>query len=921
MSSERSRRAKEIFVEAARLEPAERDPFLDAACGNDVALRDEVASLLGFHDTSDGGSTPSWARLQEEPDDRVESYRLLEKLGDGGMGVVWEAEQEHPVRRRVALKLVRWGMDTREVLARFETELQAMALMDHRAIARIYAAGATERGRPFFAMELVRGCPITRYCDGRKLSINERLELFIEVCLGVQHAHHKGVIHRDLKPSNILVGDHDGRATPKIIDFGIARAAGGPGLESRDVTRLGEWVGTPEYMSPEQAALDRRDVDTRSDVYSLGVVLYELLTGAVPFELGERDGGLDEIRRRIREQDPPRPSTRVRTSVRSPGVAADRGCASPRVLVRSLRRDLDWIVMRALEKDRDRRYGSAGELAADIRRFLREEPVLAGPPTAAYRLGKAIRRNRVVATAAALVLLALLGGVAGTSVGMLRAKREAAAARQVAGALEAVLAGADPGSPFGQTSSPRELLDRGVVQISTRLATRPLVQARLLNTVAWGYRNLGLYDQAREAADRALALHRQYARGDDAALAAMLRTSGWIAFDMARYADALAAHQEARRILEAAPRPDPGALAETVGALAHALWRVGDLSAAQELHAEARRLFDEAGETDSRRLATELLLQGQLFAELDRREDARENFEGARTILVARLGEDHMEVGWALLNLGIVTTSLQAGDARALFAKAVAIQERALGADHPALPDFLSWLGYALLVAGQTEEAAAHAQRAVEVAREVLPPRHPTLAHALYFQGVLLRNTGHPEAALGFLRESLAIREPLFGPDHPLVGWCCNGIGLSCRDLGDMDTAKRYLARAVAIMERVYGPAHRSTALVEANYGYLLVRRGEAGAAREYLSRARAEQLARRGPDDDYTLHYTYLLACAEALAGDAESALDHLEVLVEHAYELEEIAKDPDFAALKGHPRFEAMLERILARRGPAPE
>src|SRR5262245_8092182 len=340
---------------------------------------------------------------------QVGPYRLLQKIGEGGMGEVWLAEQSEPVRRRVALKLIKAGMDTRQVVARFEAERQALAMMDHSCVAKVFDAGATPQGRPYFVMEYVKGDPITDYCDRHRLSIRERLELFLLVCEGVQHAHQKAIIHRDLKPSNILVTEQDNRRLPKIIDFGVAKATTQRLTERTMFTELGVMIGTPEYMSPEQAELTGEDVDTRTDVYSLGVILYELLVGALPFDPKEmRSAGLEGIRRVIREHEPRRPSTRLATlGDRSLESATNRRTNPPALKVR-LRGDLDSVALKALEKDRARRYDSPNELGADIRRFLADEPVQARAPSAVYRARKFVRRHRLGVAAAVVVILALV---------------------------------------------------------------------------------------------------------------------------------------------------------------------------------------------------------------------------------------------------------------------------------------------------------------------------------------------------------------------------------------------------------------------------------------------------------------------------------------------------------------------------------
>ncbi|MHB8974088.1 MAG: protein kinase domain-containing protein [Pirellulaceae bacterium] len=412
-----------IFSEAVETDSADlRQAYLDRACGADAELRRQLERLLQAHFR--GGSivdSPAHAYCAtidhpplELPGTQIGPYKLLEQIGEGGMGIVYVASQKEPLRRKVALKIIKPGMDTREVVARFEAERQALAMMDHPNIAKVFDAGATAAGRPYFAMELVKGTPITEYCDRAQLSTRKRLALFVTLCHGVQHAHQKGVIHRDLKPSNLLIEVHDVRPVPKIIDFGIAKAVGQQLTEKTFHTAQTQMVGTPLYMSPEQAGHSDMDVDTRSDIYSLGVLLYELLTGSTPFEKDTlRTVGVDEMRRIIREVEPPRPSARVSTlQAADLSTVCDRRNVEPRKLSQQLRGDLDWIVMKAMDKDRERRYASAGALATDVQRYLDDEPVQARRPSLGYHAAKWVRRHRplVWSTAAVLVIAALAGG-------------------------------------------------------------------------------------------------------------------------------------------------------------------------------------------------------------------------------------------------------------------------------------------------------------------------------------------------------------------------------------------------------------------------------------------------------------------------------------------------------------------------------
>jgi serine/threonine protein kinase/tetratricopeptide (TPR) repeat protein len=421
--SEPSSREEEIFEAASKLPPEQRGAYFQNACGDDAPLRARIEGLLKAHDEAGGfmaepAATPRKTIVltlppDEKPGDKIGRYKLLQQIGEGGCGIVYMAEQEEPVRRRAALKVIKLGMDTKSVIARFEAERQALAMMDHPNIAKVLDAGATETGRPFFVMELVRGIKITDYCDQNKLSTQERLGLFIQVCNAIQHAHQKGIIHRDIKPSNILVTLHDGKPVPKVIDFGIAKATQGRLTDQTLFTAFEQFIGTPAYMSPEQAEMSGLDIDTRSDIYALGVLLYELLTGRTPFDPKELlQSGLDELRRTIREKEPARPSTKLGTLLAADltAVAQRRQSDAPR-LIHLLSGDLDWIVMKSLEKDRTRRYETANGLAMDIQRYLTNEPIVARPPSTIYRFQKLVRRNKTIVTAVSAGVAALVVGL------------------------------------------------------------------------------------------------------------------------------------------------------------------------------------------------------------------------------------------------------------------------------------------------------------------------------------------------------------------------------------------------------------------------------------------------------------------------------------------------------------------------------
>ena len=419
----------------ARADPHERAAFLDEACAGQPGLRAAVEALLAASrpDTSILDRPAVAATMLEAvsqvvtegPGTVIGPYQLIEQIGEGGFGVVFRAEQQQPIRRQVALKTIKPGMDTRQVVARFETERQALALMEHPHIARVLDGGITGSGRPFFVMELVQGIPITQYCDEHQLTPRERLALFVPVCQAVQHAHQKGIIHRDLKPSNVLVAEQDGVPVPKVIDFGVAKALGQPLSEQTLATGLGRIIGTLEYMSPEQAAFHTADVDTRADIYSLGVLLYELLTGTTPLTKDRlKRVAVTELLRVIREEEPPRPSTRLTDSKDTLASISAQRKLEPARLTKAIRGELDWIVMKCLEKDRNRRYATARDFALDLERFLANKPVLAGPPSAAYRLRKTMRRHWRTLTAVSSFVVLLVAAVISLSIALMAVDRE-----------------------------------------------------------------------------------------------------------------------------------------------------------------------------------------------------------------------------------------------------------------------------------------------------------------------------------------------------------------------------------------------------------------------------------------------------------------------------------------------------------------
>jgi serine/threonine protein kinase/tetratricopeptide (TPR) repeat protein len=715
-------------------------------------------------------------------------YKLLEELGSGGMGVVYLAEQVEPVRRRVALKIIKLGMDTRQVVARFETERQALAVMDHPNIAKVLDAGATETGRPYFVMELARGVPITDYCDRHKLSTRERLRLFVAVCQAVQHAHQKGVIHRDLKPSNILVVIQDDRPVPKIIDFGIAKATDHRLAQRTLFTEQGQLIGTPEYMSPEQAEMSGLDVDTRTDVYSLGVILYELLVGALPFDARKlRSAGFGEIQRIIRETEPPKASTRLSTAKDTQAEIAARRGTDPGSLLKLLRGDLDWITMKAMAKDRTHRYSTASELTADIERHLRHEPVTAGPPSAVYRIRKYIKRHKLGVTAAAVVMLAVIIGTAGTTIGLLRAVRaekkaveEAATAKRVSDFLVDLFHVSDPSEARGNTITAREILDKGAAQIDRELKDQPAIRARLMETIGTVYRSLGLYGQAITMLEKALEITRGLYRSDHLIVADVLHNLGIVYDDQGKYEEAASLFRQSLDIRSSQLGPDDPEVARSLNSLAIVRWNQGKYEEAEPL------------------------------------------LERSLAIKEKVLGPDHPDLANTLINLGVLKHSQKKyTEAETFFKRALAISEKNLGADHPDLGGILNNLGSLYEDQGRRAEAEPLYARCLKIWEKALGPDHSDVAIALHNLANLYRNLGkYAEAGPLYLR-SLAIFEKNLGPDHPYVEISLRECANLYRDQGKYAEAEPLYLRSLQVFEK--NPEENRLNVAETLENYILL--------------------------------------------------------------------------------------------------
>jgi non-specific serine/threonine protein kinase/serine/threonine-protein kinase len=694
----------------------------------------------------------------------VPNYRIIQKVGEGGMGEVYEAEQEEPIRRRVALKVIKMGMDTKEVVARFESERQALALMDHPAIARVFAAGMTDVGQPYFAMEFVKGVPITKYCDSHRLSTRARLELFQKVCEGVQHAHQKGIIHRDLKPSNVLVAVQGDKPEPKIIDFGLAKATAQQLTDHTVFTHHGQMLGTPEYMSPEQADLTGLDIDTRTDVYSLGLLLYELLVGALPFDSKElRKGGFDLIRKKIREDEPSKPSAKVTRLGDASEAAAVQRRTDPAALSKQLRGDLDWIIMKAVEKDRTRRYDSASDLAADISRHLNNHPVLAGPPSTAYRMKKFVARHKVGVAAGSVVLVTLLLGITGTTIGLFRsvraermAREQAEAARQVSEFLEGLFAVSDPGESRGNTITAREILDNGRDRIVVDLQDQPLVQARLMTTMGRVYRRLGLYGEARRLHETALAA-RQSEMGEQTLEVAESRLElGWNLEAIGDYEDALAMYAGALATQREILGPEHPDVARTISSIGKVYNKTRRFEEAKASHELALQIREKSLGGDHIDVSNSLNLLGNVHVAMTDYRGALPYYERALTIREKNLGGDHPRVAVVLGNLANAYWNL--GDyntARPLNARALAIQEKVLGPDHPDLAYALNNTANLLSASGDYAAAKRTHERALEIRQKHLRWDHPELADTYYNLACVSALQGDRTAALLYLNESV----------------------------------------------------------------------------------------------------------------------------------------------------------------------
>jgi non-specific serine/threonine protein kinase/serine/threonine-protein kinase len=713
--------------------------------------------------------------------ERIGPYRILGVLGEGGMGVVYEADETGPVRRRVALKVIRAGLATREVIARFDAERQALAMMDHAGIATVLAAGETEQGLPYVVMELVRGMPLTLYCDTHRLSVAQRVDLFIQVCHAVQHAHQKGVIHRDLKPSNILVVEEDGVPRPKIIDFGIAKAVGRQLTENTLITHAGVALGTAAYMSPEQAEGSGLDVDTRADIYSLGVILFELLTGKLPVDPEAMGYHAFLVRLASREWQVPVPSVRYAALEYEKGTVAHLRRTEVERLVRELQGDLDWIVLTAMEPDRARRYPTANALVLDLLRARNDEPVSARPPSAAYRVRKFVRRHRVgVVTATAAIAVLIVSAVTAT-VGLVRAREaeqrasaEAATAQSVSDFVVGLFAVFDAEAPRGTVPAgditARELLGRGATRARVELERQPEQRGRILHTIGRAYLSLGLFPEA-------IAQLREAAQAREAVLAPdapeLIQTYYALGQAYRAVQDYASADTQFLRVLradEARYGVNSSESAKALGALALVRWRQGELPAAESLFVRAVRINEASLEPDDPRLARDYMGLGIVYFSQGRYADAEPMLRRALEVRELKLGPDHPELASINNNLGAVYYSLQRyPEALVHYERTRGIYERTLDADHPNMASVLNNIGEIQWRLGKLDEAEALLRRSLAIKEQRLTASEPMLATTLHALGGVMLARGDRRAAESYWRRALAIRVAAYRPGNASI--------------------------------------------------------------------------------------------------------------------------------------------------------
>jgi serine/threonine protein kinase/Tfp pilus assembly protein PilF len=894
-------------------------------------------------------------------------YQLVERIGEGGMGEVWLAEQREPVRRRVAIKLIKLGMDTGEVVARFESERQALALMSHPAIAKVFDAGSTPEGRPYFVMEYVAGSSITLYCDRHKLNCQQRLRLFIAVCEGVQHAHQKAIIHRDLKPSNILVTEVDGKAVPRIIDFGVAKATSQRLHTTTIYTQMGALIGTLGYISPEQADSGGEDLDTRSDVYSLGVVLYELLSGALPFDF--RKLAYDEVLRCLREKDAPSPSTRLRTQggEDSALAARNRGADLP-TLLRLLQGDLDAIVLKALERERSRRYASPLDLAADIGRYLRNEPVSAHAPSALYRARKYARRHGLsVAMVSLLVVLAVVFAVAQT-IELRRIRHERDRGDRITAFMTNMFKVPAPSEARGNTVTAREILDRSSEEIERGLDKDLEDRSQLMLVMAKTYENLGLYSRAHELMEQVVQDRRRTFGANHPKTLEAAAQMGWILYREGR--DIEAEHL-IRTTIDTQSRVlgpnDPSTLASK-DQLARILLRQAHFAEAETLERELIATSSrDRGPEDPQTLR---FMDGLAiaFSRQSRFGEAESEYRRLLDLERRNLGGDHPDTLETMHNLA--TMYLDEGDygkAETLYRDTLQIDQRILGPEHPDTANAMTTLANTIRFdPGRYAEAEDLYRKSLAINLRVVGPDHPYTTRAQEGLANLLSAEEHYTEAEALLRRILNTRQRLLGTEHTDTLVSQYNLATILRhekrygdaekliretldtqarvlDANDPDTFASRALLADLLLEqrrpgeaeglarhafddqlRTLGPHHRDTLESLGSLGTALVENGRyEEAKRVYLDTIKRMGMDRKEAGSGDIFGTWYNLACLASRTGRRDEAFAYLSRAVDAGYpNAQFMSADADLKPLRTDPRFDELVARVkIASRPLGPQ